>query len=326
MPSDGCGKRLWLHWALGRTLEAMWETGAFALGFGLVVVGAISVVYPLHRLGIKTRVMALVVAAIGFLVVALGARLLDSYLVYLGFVVAFLGFVSLIRPLRALYIRTRRLALLVLALGLLLSVGTALLPYSERHAATATTRLDDWMPRWQVGEKHALEIAAPPEKVFAAIHAVRADEITLFKTLTAIRRCGQDGPENILNAPDQKPLLDVATKTTFLLLEDEAPREIVVGTLIAAPAAQRAARNLTAESFRENLKPGAVLATMNFQVAPAAGGSTVTTETRVYASGDAALRRFGVYWRLIHPGSDLIRRMWLRAIAERAERPEPPMQ
>jgi hypothetical protein len=214
---------------------------------------------------------------------------------------------------------------LVFALGLLLSAGTALLPYRDKHAAKATTRLDDWMPRWQVGEKHALEIAAAPEKVFAAIHAVRADEITLFRTLTAIRRCGQDGPENILNAPDQKPLLDVATETTFLWLDDEAPREIVVGTVIAAPPAERAAGNLRAELFRQNLKPGVVLATMNFLVTPSAGGSTVTTETRVYANGAAALRRFGVYWRLIHPGSDLIRRMWLRAIAQRAERTEQPM-
>jgi hypothetical protein len=31
-------------------------------------------------------------------------------------------------------------------------------------------------------------------------------------------------------------------------------------------------------------------------------------------------RQFAVYWRLIHPGSDIIRRMWLRAIKRRAER------
>jgi hypothetical protein len=60
---------------------------------------------------------------------------------------------------------------------------------------------------------------------------------------------------------------------------------------------------------------------MNFLVTPdEGGGSTVITETRIYANNPSSLRRFGVYWRLIHPGSDLIRRMWLRAIAQRAER------
>jgi hypothetical protein len=300
----------------------MWEAVTFGAGFALVVAGALSFVYPIRWAGIKTRPTALMVIAAGFLVVSLGARMLDSYAVYLGLAFAFVGLASLIRPLRSLWIRTRRVAFLVFALGLLFSIAAALLPYEEKRAATVMTRLDDWMPHWQVGEKHALEIAASPEKVFAAVHAVRADEITLFRTLTAIRRCGQEGPENILNAPDQKPLLDVATETTFLLLDNEAPREIVVGTVIAAPPAERAAGNLSADLFRENRKPGVVLATMNFLVAPSAGGSTVTTETRVYGNNAAASRRFGIYWRLIHPGSDFIRRMWLRAIRQRAERIE----
>src|SRR4051812_37076091 len=298
----------------------MWEIAAFVLGFGLVIAGALSVIYPLRWVRITTRATALVVVAIGFFVVSLGARMLDSYVVYLGLVFAFFGFVSLIRPSRSLPIRTRRSALLVFALGLLLSVGTALLPYSEKRAPKATTRLDDWMPRWQVGEKHALEIAASPEKVFAAIHDVRADEILLFRTLTAIRRCGQDGPENILNAPDQKPLLDVATQTTFVLLDNDVPREVVIGSVIAAPRAQRTSGRPGPALFRKALPPGVILATMNFLVTPNQAGSTVTTETRVYANTPAALRRFGVYWRLIHPGSDVIRRMWLRAIAQRAEK------
>jgi hypothetical protein len=59
---------------------------------------------------------------------------------------------------------------------------------------------------------------------------------------------------------------------------------------------------------------------MNFLVRPDNhGGSTISTETRIYANTPAALRQFVVYWRIIHPGSDIIRRMWLRAIKQRAE-------
>jgi hypothetical protein len=302
----------------------MWDTAAFAAGFLLITAGALSLLYPVRWIGIKTRAAALMVISGGFLVVALAARWLDSYLVYLGLTLAFLGLVSVFHPLRSLHIRSPRAAVLVAAFGATLAVGMALLPYTEKHAASVATKLDDWMERWQVGEKHTIEVAAPPDKVFAAVRGVRADEITLFKTLTAIRRCGQDGPENILNAPDQKPLLDVATETTFVLLAEDAPREIVVGTVIAAPASKGEAFNLGPELFRRRLEPGTVLATMNFVVEPNANGSNVTTETRVYASSTGALRRFSVYWRLIHPGSDLIRRMWLRAIAQRAERPQAP--
>jgi hypothetical protein len=299
-----------------------WETAAFATGFVVAAVGAFSLLYPLRWIGLKTRGIALLTIASGFLIVALGAQMIDSYMVYLGLALAAVGFVSVLKPVRCFFIPTRWIALLVLGSGLLLSIGISVLPYDEKRAGTAAAKIDEWMPRWQVGERHAIAIAAPPEKVFAAIHDVRADEILLFRTLTAIRRCGQEGPENILNAPDQKPLLDVATETTFVLLDNDIPREIVVGSVIAAPRAERIPGRPGPALFREALRPGVVLATMNFVVTPNQAGSTVTTETRVYANTPAALRRFGVYWRLIHPGSDLIRRMWLRAIAQRAEKSE----
>jgi hypothetical protein len=298
----------------------MLESVLLVAGLALVVAGALSFFYPLRWLGISTRGIAALVMAGGFLVVAIATVMLDSYLVYLGLTLFCAGLLSLIRPLRFVYIRTRRLALMVAGFGLMLSLGILLLPYGNQETASRVSKLDEWMPRWQVGERHVLKIAASPAKVFAAIHEVRADEILLFRTLTAIRRCGGTGPESILNAPEQKPLLDVATQTTFILLDDMAPRELVIGTVIAAPRAVRASGRLEPDLFRRTLPPGVVLATMNFLVTPSEdGGSMVATETRVCANSPAAVRRFGIYWRLIHPGSDLIRRMWLRAIALRAE-------
>jgi hypothetical protein len=61
---------------------------------------------------------------------------------------------------------------------------------------------------------------------------------------------------------------------------------------------------------------------MNFHIEPGDGVSTVTTETRVIGTDETAARGFAAYWRLIYPGSALIRRMWLRAIKERAEQPD----
>ncbi|MBV8202739.1 MAG: hypothetical protein JOZ15_19150, partial [Acidobacteria bacterium] len=51
------------------------------------------------------------------------------------------------------------------------------------------------------------------------------------------------------------------------------------------------------------------------------GACVVTTETRVNATDAATRRRFAAYWRVIYPGSSLIRSMWLRAIRRRAEAP-----
>lgn len=298
----------------------MFESILFYAGFALILAGALSFAYPLRWLRIPTRGVALLVTAAGFLVVAIGAGMVDSYAAYLGFTLFFAGLLSLLRPLRFLYIRTRFAALLVTGAGVLLAVGALLLPYSEKEAVSHSTKLDDWMPRWQVGERHTIHVAAAPEKVFAAIHAVRADEILLFRTLIAIRRCGETGPESIMNPPEEKPLLDVATQTTFVLLEEEALRELVIGTVIAAPREARSSARLAPELFQKTLRPGVVLATMNFRVtADEQGGSSLSTETRIYANAPSALRRFAVYWRIIHPGSDIIRRTWLRAIKLRAE-------
>ncbi|HEY8183086.1 MAG TPA: hypothetical protein VII32_12660, partial [Thermoanaerobaculia bacterium] len=76
---------------------------------------------------------------------------------------------------------------------------------------------------------------------------------------------------------------------------------------------------LTPQVFQKRLRPGFVLAVMNFAVRPiGAGRSLVTTETRVFANSVAVRRGFAAYWRVIYPGSALIRITWLRAIERRA--------
>jgi hypothetical protein len=183
-------------------------------------------------------------------------------------------------------------------LALLIAAIVMVWPAGEQRAATAQTHLDSIVPVWQFNEKHSLRIDAPPERVFEAIRAVRAEDIVLFRTLVAIRRGGRSGPESILNPAAGAPILDVATRTGFRCLADDPPREIVIG-LEVAPSA---------------------FAAMNFLVtADGRGGSNISTETRVYAGTKRAERRFAMYWRVIRPGSGFIRRMWLRAVRRRAE-------
>ena len=179
------------------------------------------------------------------------------------------------------------------------------------------TRLDEFAPVWQFHEVHSIHIAAQADRVFDAIKQVRADEITLFRTLTWIRRGGRPLPPSILNAGSREPLLDMAIKGGFVCLADDRPREIVVGTVIAAPPGQRG--TLTPDLFKAALPAGFTLAAMNFVVTPdGPDAAIVSTETRVFANSPSARRRFAAYWCVIYPGSAIIRRMWLRAIARRA--------
>ncbi|MEY2518472.1 MAG: hypothetical protein QOF24_231 [Verrucomicrobiota bacterium] len=291
------------------------------LGFVLIAAGLMAVIKPVRWLGLGTRQNGAIAVMVGVFLEFAAGNMLDSFLFYLGLFITVAALLSLIRPIRFLYIQSRRVAAMVLAGGLLIVIVALFLPAGNEKVSAKGSKLDEWMPRWQIGEQHTIRVAARPEAVFAAVHAVRADEILLFRTLIAIRRCGQTGPESIMNPAEEKSLLDVATETTFALLAEEPPREIVIGTVVAAPHGTRArSSGLTPDLFRRKLPPGVALATMNFLVLPdERGGSIVSTQTRIYANDTSALRRFAVYWRIIHPGSDIIRRMWLRAIKKRAE-------
>jgi len=190
-------------------------------------------------------------------------------------------------------------------------------PIHEHRVSRVETRLDEFMPLWQFSEHHSIDVAAPPARAYEAMRAVTADEILLFRTLTWIRRGGRSLPEGVLNAGKDKSLIDVATQSGFRTLAEDVPRELVIGTVVKRPEGPRV--RLGEDSFRKPLPPGYVIAAMNFLITPnASGGSTVSTETRVFANNEAAGRGFARYWRVIYPGSALIRRMWLRAIRKRA--------
>ena len=176
-------------------------------------------------------------------------------------------------------------------------------------------------PRFTSASSTAATIAAPAARVFDAVRSVSADEIALFQTFTWIRRFGRPGPESIMNAPGAQPILDVATRSGFLLLQDRPPHEVVIGTVVVAPPGARRPERFGPDEFKQLTMPGIATATMNFRVEDAGAGTTrLITETRVFATDRTALARFTPYWRIIFPGSAILRITWLRAIKARAER------
>ena len=99
-------------------------------------------------------------------------------------------------------------------------------------------------------------------------------------------------------------------------LADDPPLEAVVGTVVCC----RGKRLRDAEDFQTISEPDFAKAAMNFRVEDAGSGyCRVITETRVLATDPAAVRRFGLYWAFIYPGSALLRDGWLAAIKKRAE-------
>ena len=96
----------------------------------------------------------------------------------------------------------------------------------------------------------------------------------------------------------------------------------MIGAVVVAPPGTRRAGEFTGDHYKALTQPGFAKATMNFLVQDLGNGrSRVDTETRVFATDAAALRSFTLYWRVIFPGSSILRSTWLSAIKTRAERP-----
>ncbi|HKF42794.1 MAG TPA: hypothetical protein VKG01_06830 [Thermoanaerobaculia bacterium] len=245
--------------------------------------------------------------------------------VYAGLLAGAAGVLSILWPLRFLGIRSRRAAAVVALAGALLAVVGIRLPAPVRSSRGGPARLDAVLPEFQFHEFHETRVRATPEEVFQAIRPVTAPEIRFFRVLTWLRspHLGGAAP-SILAPPEERPVLETALRTGFLLLAEEPGREIVFGTVLCRrPPGGTAA--LTPAAFAALSDPGYCKAAMNFRVVPEGGGFVkLTTETRILALGDSARRRFAAYWRLIYPGSALIRREWLDAIRRRAERHRPP--
>ena len=233
-----------------------------------------------------------------------------------GLVCVFVGTVSLGKPLRWVGIKTRRMGLCVVLMG---SFAIALgmnLPVRETRVQASATRLDELIPVYQFHERHTTTVAAPPARVYEAMKAVEPDEILAYRTLTWIRRFGRKGHESILNPPGRQPIMQTALRTGFMQLADEPGREYVFG--FAGSPIQLS--QTTPENYRTLNGPFLAKVAMNFRIEPIdANHCQLTTETRVYGSDNDVQRFFAPYWRVIYPGSSLMRQMWLRAIRKRAE-------
>ncbi len=245
--------------------------------------------------------------------------LLWSVLCYGGALAMLVGALSVIKPVRLLRVRTRRRGMVVILGGTLAVLAACLSVPSLTTAAGTGSALDDFAPAFHFREHHETLIDAPAADVFAAIQSTTASEIALFQSFTWIRRFGRPGAESIMNAPEHLPILEVATRTTFLKLAERPSREVVIGSVVMAPPGFRRRHVATPEQFKTIALPGFAVATLNFMIAQEGAMTRLTTETRVVATDNWTLRRFTAYWRVIYPGSAILRMTWLRAIKRRAE-------
>jgi hypothetical protein len=177
--------------------------------------------------------------------------------------------------------------------------------------------LDEFLPAYDFNEVHSVATDAPPAAVMDAIRSLTALEVPVLVALMAVRSL----PAILRRRPPavRGTLLDGFRKAGFVPLRETAD-EVVFGGVGRFWKPTGDLRRIQPAAFAEFADPGCAKAVFNLRVDPAGQRTLLTTETRIATTDEHARRRFACYWRLIQPGSALIRRDWLRAIRRRAER------
>jgi hypothetical protein len=178
-------------------------------------------------------------------------------------------------------------------------------------STTTKTLIDEVLPEFDFGSHHGRRVAAPPEWVAEAVEMFQFGRAAAFLIkLRGIR-------------PPSGSIRDVLTQTGFTVLAERPRAEVVFGIngqfwALRELGHLESPRDL--DAFRAFDRPGWAQGAVSVRIDPLEDGSThLTTETRVRCVDEAARRRFVMYWRLIKPFSDWIRRDFLRRIARMAE-------
>jgi hypothetical protein len=169
------------------------------------------------------------------------------------------------------------------------------------------TGIDGWLPTFDVGERHEVRVTLPADQALRQALAAPAAPDRFVGLLFRLRGLKPEGS-----------IQEFLAANGFTVLE-QTPATYVVGMLVrgrrlplAGPDAWRTAR-----------PEHAIRIAAGFQAEPIAGGSRLSTETRVSAGDARSFLVFRLYWLAIGPFSKLIRRRWLRAAAA-GRRPDSP--
>jgi hypothetical protein len=188
-----------------------------------------------------------------------------------------------------------------------------------------TAVLDDVLPAYRHRERHTTQIAAAPEAVWSALHAVSAGELRLTRVLTTIRALPARLPGGRMpggGLPADRGFIEAFLERGYRELRVDPPWTLVAGAA-RQPWRLRGGEIVDVvdlDGLRAFARPGFVLIATSFELEALGERTRVSTETRVQATDAAAARAFRPYWWAIRAGSGLIRRDMLHAVRRRAQR------
>lgn len=175
--------------------------------------------------------------------------------------------------------------------------------------------IDDFLPHYDVRERHRVRVRAPLGEVYSAVRELDLREARLSMLLFRLRGfpAGKTAPRCFK--------LDDFLKMRFILLGERVNKELLLGLVGRFWTPSGELRRLEAPGFRGFNEPGYAKAVWNFSLAELSDKTVrLETETRVLCLDEGSRRRFRLYWLLVGTFSGLIRKEILQAIKQSAEK------
>jgi hypothetical protein len=232
---------------------------------------------------------------------------------YAGVVITVVGLAGVLAPKRWASPRKWTLVGRWIAAGVAIC-GLALLwpaDYGPLESA-GSTELDKVLPAYDRAERHQIVVPVSCGQARAAAEQVAFTDIRGLQALLSLR-----AGKRVKMQP--RPLLATMTgpNAGFSKLAS-TEQEFVAGNAGRPWAGEPTLHFNSAGEYRAFNQPGYAKVAFNLRYEPGGPSAcTVSSETRILATDPSARAKFTRYWKVIYPGSALIRVLWLDAIERR---------
>ena len=192
-------------------------------------------------------------------------------------------------------------------------------PRPRRHADPEDPELDRLMPRYDVVERHHIEVQAPAAVTFGAACEMDMSATPIARAIFKARELvmgSQQGERRVSTG-----FVDDMRALGWGVLAEEPGRELIMGGVTKPWEPNPVFRAIPADAFASFDEPDLVKIAFTLRVDPLDEQRSIfRTETRAVATDAAARRRFRAYWSLLSPGIVMIRWAMLRPLKLEAER------
>lgn len=248
-----------------------------------------------------------------------------SYFFWIGAIITIVGLISLVHPLSFLFILNRTIAIIVIVEGVLISATSLFSPVTIKHSATNNQKADELLPEYTFNEVHEVHVKASVEKAKQILQTTGVKDIPAAHLLMKIRGIANEDADTSDFAAKSNVSSDTVSTPDFNFFV-VSPNEWITGMILKSAIISNGDKKpappeiTSLQQFASFNEPGYVKVTANFRFIETDPHNTLlTTETRVKGITLNDNRTFGYYWRIIYPGSAIIRRVWLDTIKKRAE-------